>query len=311
MRDLLKAVDLVKIVDFGIAALATASIDGQKLTSTGSIFGSPLYMSPEQSLGQAVSETSDIYSCGCAIFETLTGRPPYRGENAFATMLMHQHSAVPRLNAGAEGRTFKPGLQPLIDRMMAKDRGDRFQSFAEVAAWLNDLSQGRNPDNGIGQEVSSNKEGKAAQTIDEPSAADATGARSVPVLLTSTAFLLAASASMFLWSKYSSTHKIVAPASEQKAISGAVPDKAGQTPAKIAAITDRHLKTTTDGATLRPYRQRGSAKDSLVPRTFVFPSDKSLGDLTWNPWPNSRHQIYPSGKPHAQGELSSAWTKLS
>ena len=84
-----KDTETVKIVDFGIAGLAKQAQDGQKLTATGTVFGSPLYMSPEQSLGQEVSETSDIYSCGCALYESLTGKPPYRGENAFATMMQH------------------------------------------------------------------------------------------------------------------------------------------------------------------------------------------------------------------------------
>jgi serine/threonine protein kinase len=73
----------VKIVDFGIAKFAQHD-DGevQALTKTGEIFGSPLYMSPEQCSGEHVDYRSDIYSLGCVLFEALTGTP-LSGVNMF------------------------------------------------------------------------------------------------------------------------------------------------------------------------------------------------------------------------------------
>ncbi len=65
-----------KIVDFGIARLT--SPDAASLTNTGDVFGTPLYMSPEQCAGTKVDERSDIYSLGCVLFEMLTGAPPFR-----------------------------------------------------------------------------------------------------------------------------------------------------------------------------------------------------------------------------------------
>src|SRR5262249_45675712 len=81
----------VKIVDFGLAKL-TASDDGeiQALTRTGEIFGSPLYMSPEQCTSGVVDHRSDIYSLGCVLFEALTGAPPHMGQTALTTMMKHQ-----------------------------------------------------------------------------------------------------------------------------------------------------------------------------------------------------------------------------
>jgi serine/threonine protein kinase len=62
----------VKIVDFGIAKLAgTIDPDNQKLTTIGEVFGSPLYMSPEQCEGKRIDARSDIYSLGCTFFEIL------------------------------------------------------------------------------------------------------------------------------------------------------------------------------------------------------------------------------------------------
>jgi serine/threonine protein kinase len=131
--------ETVKIVDFGLAGLATGSADSQRLTAAGTVFGSPLYMSPEQSLGEDLTERSDIYSCGCALFATLTGSPPYRGENAFATMLKHQQGRVPQLDEMAPGRHFPPALNALINRMLAKNVSDRVRSIQDVSALLQNI----------------------------------------------------------------------------------------------------------------------------------------------------------------------------
>jgi len=134
--------DTVKIVDFGIAGFVSQAADAQKLTRTGFVFGSPLYMSPEQSSGQRMTAKADIYSCGCALFETLTGSPPFRGENAFATMLQHQQSPIPNLNDVAEGDQFPRRLNELIGKMLAKQEDQRIQSFEEVAAELEQIQKG-------------------------------------------------------------------------------------------------------------------------------------------------------------------------
>jgi len=136
-----KKAEAVKIVDFGIAGLAVQSLDSQKLTSTGMIFGSPLYMSPEQSLGLEVTARSDIYSCGCALFETLTGSPPFKGVNAFATMLKHQTEPTPTMESLPEEHEFPKRLVGLTARMMAKSDAKRPQSFDEVASELEEILQ--------------------------------------------------------------------------------------------------------------------------------------------------------------------------
>ncbi len=87
----------VKLVDFGIAKLTGIDeFNQQTLTKTGEIFGSPLYMSPEQCTGVMVDHRTDIYALGCVFYELLTGAPPFIGENALSTMMKHQteHSAV-------------------------------------------------------------------------------------------------------------------------------------------------------------------------------------------------------------------------
>lgn len=128
--------ETVKIVDFGIASLALPAIETQKLTTLGAVFGSPLYMSPEQSMGQPVTESSDIYSCGCTLFQALTGKPPYLGNNALTTLLLHQSAPIPSLRAAMNGRTCPKALEKLLEKMLAKSTDDRYASVEEVLQLL-------------------------------------------------------------------------------------------------------------------------------------------------------------------------------
>ncbi len=86
----------VKIVDFGIAKLTSDEGHGvQSITRAGEVFGSPLYMSPEQCSGGAVDFRSDIYSLGCVFFEVLTGSPPHIGTTALSTLMIRQTEKAP------------------------------------------------------------------------------------------------------------------------------------------------------------------------------------------------------------------------
>ncbi|MBU6454523.1 MAG: protein kinase [Cyanobacteria bacterium REEB67] len=158
--------DGVKIVDFGIAKLALAGgsgVDGsrqnQSVTRLGLIFGSPLYMSPEQSMGDVTDGRTDIYSFGCALFEALTGRPPFVGKTAFATICGHQSQAPPRLadirpggmpasnenqvgTANIAGNAFPQRLEALVARLLQKEPSHRYQDFSEVRAELDEVLAG-------------------------------------------------------------------------------------------------------------------------------------------------------------------------
>ncbi len=121
-----------KVVDFGLAKVINP-VAGQAITAKGQVFGSPHYMSPEQCQGQAVDHRSDIYSLGCALFESIAGDPPFIGANAVEIMLMHTEVAMPKL---ADRFSACPAIavDSLIARMTAKEPGDRYQSMDEVAA---------------------------------------------------------------------------------------------------------------------------------------------------------------------------------
>jgi tRNA A-37 threonylcarbamoyl transferase component Bud32 len=118
------------LTDFGIAKQAGDS----ELTSTGTILGSPYYMSPEQAEGRvALDGRSDIYSLGIIFYEMLTGRRPYEGDSAITIVLQHLQAPVPRLPRGLER------YQPLLDRMLAKKRDQRLRDAATLVSQVKAL----------------------------------------------------------------------------------------------------------------------------------------------------------------------------
>lgn len=123
----------VKLMDFGLAIQAAggaSSAQGEK------IYGSPPYMSPEQSLDQPLDHRSDIYSFGCALFETLTGAPPFIGESVLITLSKHQIEPPPTLKEATLGDDFPQVLEKAVAKMLAKDPAHRFQNFTEVKELL-------------------------------------------------------------------------------------------------------------------------------------------------------------------------------
>jgi serine/threonine protein kinase len=133
---------LVKLVDFGIARVSKQDLTSQSQTATGLIFGTPYYMSPEQCQGEKVDARSDIYSFGCALYEALTGRPPFVGDSAFHTFMMHQSEEAPPM-VGKAGSTIAPELVATVDRMLRKKPADRYQTMAQVEQDLKRIREGK------------------------------------------------------------------------------------------------------------------------------------------------------------------------
>ena len=128
----------VKVADFGLAQLSTQK-EGVNLTQVGMTMGTPLYMSPEQIHGKKVDERSDIYSFGVTCYAMLTGRPPFEGDSPMAIAVKHLNEAPPGLS---EIRSdLPPRLVKLINRMMAKDVGDRPRNAGEVLKELKTISK--------------------------------------------------------------------------------------------------------------------------------------------------------------------------
>lgn len=131
-----------KILDFGLAKLSQNDASDLRLTATGEIFGSPLYMSPEQCLGESVDHCSDIYSLGCTLFECLTGQPPYTGEFGLAVMSKHQLAPVPSLSGILGKENVPAGLDKVLTKMLAKSPQERYQSALELSEDLRRVAAG-------------------------------------------------------------------------------------------------------------------------------------------------------------------------
>ena len=114
------------LIDFGLAKQVALQAE---VTGAGAIFGTPYYMSPEQGHGEPVDVRGDIYSLGVIFYEMLTGSKPYDGDTAMAVIVKHRLAPVPGLPTSL--REF----QPLLQRMLAKQPGDRFQTVEELLAW--------------------------------------------------------------------------------------------------------------------------------------------------------------------------------
>jgi len=134
----------VKIIDFGLVKLTgVTGRDVQSQTAVGVVFGSPLYMSPEQCLGIKVDQRSDIYSLGCSLFECLTGEPPFPGKNFVETSFMQQNKPPPRLSDVRPEGHFSASLEMLVERMLQKDPARRHRSMEEVAHDLMRIQAGK------------------------------------------------------------------------------------------------------------------------------------------------------------------------
>jgi serine/threonine protein kinase len=122
--------DIVKLLDFGIAKMLGAALDS-KLTQTGTVMGTPAYMSPEQARGADADPRSDLYAVGCLMYEALSGRAPYAGENYNALLFAVQQAAPVPLFARCPA--LDPALAAVVERAMARDVNVRFQSAAKMA----------------------------------------------------------------------------------------------------------------------------------------------------------------------------------
>jgi serine/threonine-protein kinase len=124
----------VKILDFGIAKLHKLAGDSLK-TRTGTLMGTPVYMSPEQCLGtKEVDHRSDVYSLGIIIYEMLAGQPTFVSEGFGELLSMHLHEPPAPLRQFAPQVSHE--IEQVILRMLAKKPEERFQSMAEVRAAL-------------------------------------------------------------------------------------------------------------------------------------------------------------------------------
>ena len=134
---LIDADECVKIGDFGIAA-SLSSPDVQHESRR--ITGSPKYMAPEQAFGKSVDHRADIYALGSTLYYALSGRAPYEGDKAIEIVRMKRDQPPTPLSPLVPEATTE--LVEVVERMMARDPGDRFQNAREVFAALSAAQDG-------------------------------------------------------------------------------------------------------------------------------------------------------------------------
>lgn len=132
--------EAVKIVDFGIAKVVSDAADPQeRLTRQGEFFGTAVYMSPEQCRGKDVDHRSDIYSFACVMFESLTGLPPFEGDNELDTLQMHLSEEPPSFRQRRPDLEIPAKFEEIVRKSMEKNPDDRFQTMEEVLRALEEI----------------------------------------------------------------------------------------------------------------------------------------------------------------------------
>lgn len=127
---LFRADNSAVLSDFGVAK---GGIGISRMTHVGTVVGTPQYMSPEQTRGQTVDARSDLYSLGVVFYEMLTGSLPYQGEDAVTIALKHISAPIPKLPLQFHI------YQKILEKFLAKDPNERFQSGREVISAIEEL----------------------------------------------------------------------------------------------------------------------------------------------------------------------------
>lgn len=119
-----------KLVDFGIAKIMEN--ESTRMTQTGELIGTPQYMSPEQCRGGELDARSDVYSLGCVMFESITGKPPFSGESIVSVIVDQISKPARSLAEVRPDMTFSVEVEELLAKALAKEPADRFQSMNEL-----------------------------------------------------------------------------------------------------------------------------------------------------------------------------------
>jgi serine/threonine-protein kinase len=126
--------DFIKVLDFGVAKIVGES--GMSASGPGLVFGTPVYMSPEQMMGGEVDPRSDLYSLGVILFELLAGQPPFVGDSALALARQKARSTAPALHDVNPSVRSTAALDWLIARLLAANPSDRPEDAAECRSML-------------------------------------------------------------------------------------------------------------------------------------------------------------------------------
>ena len=133
-----------KVLDFGLAKVVAGSGDGTvSLAETRGLLGTPLYMSPEQALGESLDARTDLWSLGVVYYECLTGRTPFQGNNNLAILRAITTQPVPAVRVN--GRDVPALAEQVVMRALEKDPELRYQRAADVETDLKRLMRDLEP----------------------------------------------------------------------------------------------------------------------------------------------------------------------
>jgi tRNA A-37 threonylcarbamoyl transferase component Bud32 len=136
---------LVKLLDFGLAKITETKLeDGKQLTTAGTVFGTPRYMSPEQCSGEPTDHRSDLYSVGVMLYELVAGKPPFAGASTVDVLRLHLTAEPPPLDTPMDFDQ-RAKIEEVIHRVMKKAPKDRFQKAAEFREALLGCLVGADP----------------------------------------------------------------------------------------------------------------------------------------------------------------------
>jgi hypothetical protein len=127
--------EVARVLDFGISKFHQLGPEGQGITRTGMILGTPLYMAPEQARGESdIDHRVDLYAVGAMLYVMVTGQLPFSASNYNALVLKIASESPPSLNSINPG--LPASLVSIVDKAMARDREERFSSADEFIAAL-------------------------------------------------------------------------------------------------------------------------------------------------------------------------------
>ena len=130
--------EVAKILDFGIAKVSGTD-ENQSLTKTGTVFGTPHYMSPEQALGQKLDYRADIYSVGVMLFEIFTGQVPFKAESFMGILSQHITKPPPTPSTVTPGRVIAKPIEDIILKAMAKEPDQRYGNMDQLKGALTEV----------------------------------------------------------------------------------------------------------------------------------------------------------------------------
>ncbi|MDH3949349.1 MAG: serine/threonine protein kinase, partial [Gammaproteobacteria bacterium] len=136
---LVNSEDIVKLVDFGLAAAASESGEASRITKSGILVGTPTYMAPEQVRGRAIDTRTDIYSLGIVMYEMYTGQPPYKDKDHMATLFKHVEGKAQQANE--KNPEISEELNRIIMKTIHVDPTQRYQTTMELQRDLEALYQ--------------------------------------------------------------------------------------------------------------------------------------------------------------------------